>query len=149
MQIWDFSKLRSLTLLDTYHKFITEGDGVPPRDFFNLQSIKIHRSWYFVDLAGGTVAQGTVKRDLSRFLWGLKNLKKLNIEFCNWHESLCLESLATHAGRTLQKIRLHDISIGKGGEDTDKTISIIDLSILQSSFPHLRYLGLEVKREVY
>jgi hypothetical protein len=139
MQIWDFSRLRSLTLLESFNKFIKEGDGVPPRDLFNLQSIKICLSWNFVD-----IPEGTVKRDLSRFLCGLKNLKKLKIECCNWHESLCIESLATHAGRTLQKIRLHDIGIGKGDEKTDTTIAMIDLSILQSSFPHLRYLGLDL-----
>jgi len=34
--------------------------------------------------------------------------------------------------------------LAKGDEDTDKTIAMSDLSILQSSFPHLRYLGLDL-----
>ncbi len=83
----------------------------------------------------------TDKSNSSRFLCRLYNIKKLKIEFCNWHESLSVESLATHDECTLQKIRLHEISIGKGDEDTEKTTTIIDLSIPQSLFPHLRYSG--------
>ena len=36
------------------------------------------------------------------------------------------------------------LALAKDDEDTDKTIAMSDLSILQSSFPHLRYLGLDL-----
>jgi hypothetical protein len=139
IQLWDFSRLRSLHLARKFDKFIDEFAGVPRSELSKLEALKISRFWH-----RRIAPTDMVRASLSNFIGGLKNLKKFKLEYHIWAKLLSIEFLAPIAGNTLQTIQLRDARQARDGDEFDKSISICNLSLLHSYFPQLRHLGLDL-----
>jgi hypothetical protein len=112
--------------------------SVPPRDLAKLQRLKIGR---YKETA---VTVTFLQKRFSSFLSGLGNLKKCKIETKSFEKFLDLESLAVTASNTLENLRFRDAGTGRNSGIPDHALSIRNFLVVQSSFPQLGYLGLDL-----
>lgn len=135
--LWDFSRIRTLSLGlgSKLCKFLR---SVPPSDLPELQCLEI----YGDEDTAATVT--LLQKRLSSFLSGLGNLKKFKIETKFFEKFLDLESLAVTASNTLENFRFRDTDWDWESGIPNHTLSIRNLSVLQSSFPQLKYLSFDL-----
>jgi hypothetical protein len=135
--LWDFSRIRTLSLGlgSKLCKFLR---SVPSSDLPELQCLEI----YGDEDTAATVT--LLQKRLSSFLSGLGNLKKFKIETKFFEKFLDLESLAVTASNTLENFRFRDTDWDWESGIPNHTLSIRNLSVLQSSFPQLKYLSFDL-----
>lgn len=127
-QVWDFSRLESLTLdFCGLEGFLS---SVSLDELANLHTFKILGS----EETHNYAALRPLLRDV---LSNFNRLRRLDIAFTNWEQLMPLSSIIENLGDTIQWLRLRD-----WGEQA-VPISLEALSSLRVGCPNLRYLGLD------
>lgn len=139
-KLWDFSRLRSLRLKPN-HCLIEFFKCVPPSDLPKLEGFKISGEDGFWE-AEDEIWKA-LRNHLSVFLNAIGSLKKLKLESDHVANLLDLDSLAAATRNRLEEVRIRNTSYRKYSKGRPFPIS--DISILQSGFPCLAYLGLNLE----
>ena len=140
VQLWDFSRLQTLKFSRKFQDFVDRYDGVPPSHLKQLENFTISGSRDDIEDIP------RVRRNLIRFLGKLKKVRKFTFETPAWQELLDIPVLAATIGKTIEEIRFLDARYRRDDDhDFRRSVSIKELSQLQSSLPKLKYLGLNLE----